>query len=106
MALFAKNSNSTGPGPDLVRYTVLVMVMIFFVILYVWQNIEIMQMKMQYDKSVEYKKELIKRRDRLLYDIERYRRLSLVEAYAEQNGLRRMTPNDAVRIIKEDNSEK
>lgn len=79
--------------------------MIFLVILYVWQNIEVMQMKMHYEKSIEYKKELIKKRDRLLYDIERYKRLSLVEAYAEQNGLRRMAPGDAVMIEKKEETE-
>jgi hypothetical protein len=70
--------------------------MIFFVILYVWQNIEVMQLKMHYEKSVTYKKELIKRRDRLLYDIERYKRLGLIEEFAEQKGLRKIKPNDAV----------
>ncbi len=107
MALFDFN-NRHEDRPDFVRYTILVVVMIFFVILYVWQNIEVMQTKMYYEKSIEYKKELIKKRDRLLYDIERYKRLGLIEAYAEQNGLQRMGPENAVRIVdkEENDSEK
>lgn len=83
---------------DFVRYSLIVVGMIIFVILYVWQNIEVMKLKMYYNKSVLYKQELVKKHDRLIYEIERYRRFDLIDAYAEQQGMRRMRKEDAVRI--------
>ncbi len=86
------------PKADFVKYTIIVLAMIFVVILYVWQNIEVMNLKMYHRKSVEYKKELVKQRDRLLYEIERYKRPELIDDYAEKNGLRKATRDDVVLI--------
>ena len=47
---------------------------------------------------MEYKKELVKQRDRLLYEIERYKRPELVDDYAEKNALRKATRDDVVVI--------
>ncbi|MDA3899834.1 MAG: hypothetical protein PF637_04870 [Spirochaetes bacterium] len=83
---------------DFVKYTFIVITMIFVVILYVWQNIEVMKMKMYHRKSIEYTKELVKQRDRLLYEIERYKRPEVIDNYAEVNGLRKASRGDIVRI--------
>lgn len=83
---------------DFIKYTFIVLVMIFVVILYVWQNIEAMKLKMFQRKSVMYKKELIKQRDRFFYEIERYKRPALIDDYAEKNGLRKAVKDEVVRI--------
>ena len=47
--------------------------MSLLVILYVWQNIEIVKIGMEYDALAAQERRLVKDNDRLLYEIERYR---------------------------------
>ena len=68
--------------------------MIFFVILYVWQNIEAMKIKMDYRKELSAEKQLIKENDRLRFEIEKYKRADLIDKYAAQTRMREITPND------------
>lgn len=79
-------------GP--VKYLSIVFSIILFVILYVWQNIEVMKIKMDYRRTVRLENGLVRENDRLRYEMERYRRMDLVEAYAEKRGMKRMTPSD------------
>ena len=66
--------------------------MSLFVILYVWQNIEIVKIEMEYGRFPARGARLVRDNDRLLYEIERYRRIDVVEEYARRNGLRRCFP--------------
>ncbi|OHD65518.1 MAG: hypothetical protein A2176_14115 [Spirochaetes bacterium RBG_13_51_14] len=68
--------------------------MTLFVILYVWQNIEIVKIEMECQSLSERKKQLADDNDRLRYDIERYRRMDVVEAYARKKGMRQMQIGD------------
>ena len=68
--------------------------MSLFVVLYVWQNIEIVQIEMQCKELSDKEGQLVKERDRLLYEIERFRRMDVIEDYARKNGLRQMLPGD------------
>jgi hypothetical protein len=81
------------------KYFLIAFVMVIFVILYVWQNIEVMKIKMEYNQSLEEEKELIKRNDRLRYEIEKYKRMDLIEANAGRYGMRRITPRDFEIIV-------
>ncbi len=81
------------------KYFLIAFVMVVFVILYVWQNIEVMKIKMEYNQSLEEEKELIKRNDRLRYEIERYKRMDLIEANAGRYGMRMITPGDFEIIV-------
>ncbi|TAL35713.1 MAG: hypothetical protein EPN93_09660 [Spirochaetes bacterium] len=76
------------------RYIGIVVTIIVFVVLYVWQNIEVMKMKMEYRRGVRIEKQLVKENDRLHYEIERMRRLDRIEKYAQGAGLRYLGPQD------------
>jgi hypothetical protein len=77
-----------------VKYFAIIFFMSLFVVAYVWQNIEIVQIEMQYKKLADTRKRLVRERDRLLYEIERFRRMDVIEEYARKNGLRPVVPGD------------
>ena len=81
------------------KYFFIAVMMILFVILYVWQNIEVVRMKMEYNTTVQREEELIKINDRLRYEIEQYKRMELIEAYAAQSGMRALMPEDFDIIV-------
>ncbi len=68
--------------------------MSLFVILYVWQNIEVVQIDMKNRVLSRAAAQLAKDNDRLLYEIERYRRMEVVEDYARKNGFRPLLPGN------------
>ena len=72
--------------------------MIFFIIAYVWQNVGVMKIKIEYRKAVAEERQLVNKNDRLRYEIERLRRMDLVERYAAENGMRELEPGDFVAI--------
>jgi hypothetical protein len=77
-----------------IKYTIIIFLMSLFVVLYVWQNIEIVKIEMEYKSLSERESQLVKEKDRLLYEIERFRRMDVVENYARMRGLRQMLPGD------------
>ncbi len=68
--------------------------MSLFVVLYVWQNIEIVKIEMEYKSLAGKESQLVKEKDRVLYEIERFRRMDVVEDYARKRGMRQMLPGD------------
>ncbi len=90
---------------NIFRYTTVVLVVIVFVILYVWQNIEVMRMKMSYRDSRSQEIELIKKNDRLRYEISKLNRLEAIRQYARSNGLRPVNENDITILKLDDKSE-
>jgi hypothetical protein len=68
--------------------------MSLLVILYVWQNIEVVKIGMRNDALAARERQFINDNDRLRYEIERYRRMDLVEERARKNGFRQMLPGD------------
>lgn len=69
-----------------------------FVVVYVWQNIEMMKMKMDYRKLVNSVKEATETNDRLKYEFEKIRSFRNIEAGAVRNGFREIGPSDLVVI--------
>lgn len=53
---------------------------------------------MEYQKALIEERQLINKNDRLRYEIERYRRMELVERYAESIGMKELTHYDFVTI--------
>lgn len=70
-----------------------------FVVMYVWQNIEVMKIKMNYRELVAREKETIKENDRLIYLIEQARNVKTVERIAENSGLRKIRPDNIEVIV-------
>lgn len=67
---------------------------VVFIIMYVWQNVGMMKLKMDISKLAQEETQLMKMNDRLRYEIERYRRMEVIERYAKQTGMREITPDD------------
>lgn len=81
-----------------IKYFFTAFLIIVFVIFYVWQNVEVMKIKIDYRKALKEERQLINLNDRLKYEIERYKRTALVEKYAAESGMRELTPYDFVTI--------
>jgi hypothetical protein len=80
--------------------------MSLFVILYVWQNIEIMKIELEHKNLLNKEKQLVRDNDYLLYEIELYRRMDVIQDIARKNGLKPILPEDFdVMIIDENNAQ-
>ncbi len=73
--------------------------MMIFVVLYVWQNISMMKIRMECRDLVKKERELFKEHDRLLYEIERLRNIDVVEEIALRRGMERITPLNMKVVI-------
>ena len=75
-------------------YFVVVMGMLVFVMLYIWQSTEVMKIKFDYKKLLRSQESLVKVNDRYLYGIERFRNMNLLTKEAQSRGMTPITPND------------
>ncbi len=57
-----------------------------------------MKIKIEYRKALNEERQLQNRNDKLKYEIERFRRIDLVEKFAVERGMRELTPYDFVTI--------
>lgn len=79
----------------------MILTMNLFVLLFVWQNIQMVQIEMEYRSLSAVEERLVGENDRLLYEIERHRRMEAVAEYARKNGMRRTLPGDfAIMAVK------
>jgi hypothetical protein len=76
------------------RYLYIAFFIILFVVLYVWQNIGVMRLKMELNGSRKSRAELVKKNDRMRYEIEKFKRVDVVESFAVKNGMRPAGPGD------------
>ncbi|HNR87147.1 MAG TPA: hypothetical protein PKM65_02270 [Spirochaetota bacterium] len=76
------------------RYFIFAAIVAAFLIVYVWQNVEVMRIKMGYDEIIRKERQLMDRNDRLRYQIERFRRMDAIESYARGSGMRPIGPDD------------
>lgn len=83
------------------KYFSIVLIISVFVVFYVWQNIEMMRMKMDYKKLIRTEQEMTVVNDKLKYDIERLRNFRNIEADVDKKNLKQLTPADLV-VIKVD----
>ncbi len=77
-----------------IKYFTIIFFMSVFVILYVWQNIEVVKMEIEFRNYKSRERQLVEDNDRLLYEIERYRRMDVIQEYARKRGLRKILPRD------------
>lgn len=69
-----------------------------FVVFYVWQNIEMMKIKMDYKKLIKTEKEITVVNDKLKFEFERLRNFRSIEANAERSNLKPIGPSDLVVV--------
>lgn len=75
-------------------YFAVVLGVLVFVMLYVWQSIEVMKIKLDFRKMIRAQESLVKVNDRLILGIEHFRRMDKVESDAASLGMRPVTPPD------------
>jgi len=80
-----------------VRYFVIVFLMTLFVIGLVWQNVEVVKIKLECRKLNRLADELYKERDLLLYKIEGRKNIDFVKEAAW--GYRRLRPDDIAVVV-------
>ena len=80
------------------KYFSIVLIICIFVILYVWQNIEMMKMRSDYKKLIRTEKELYTVNDKLKLELERLTNFNRVEAFADRNNLKRIGSEDIIAI--------
>ncbi len=98
--MLKKKLDLINPGErEFLKYFIITIIMMLFVIAYVWQNIEVVKMKLDYRKTLEFEKDLVKSNDKILYEIEKYRRLESVEEFAGANDMSLLKPDDFATII-------
>lgn len=82
-----------------VHFAVVAFLVMLFVVLYVWQNISMMKIRMECRDWVKKERELFKEHDRLLYEIERLRSIEVVEGIALRRGMVRISPLNMQVVI-------
>jgi len=73
--------------------------MIVFVIFHVWQNIEVMKVKMNYRKLVNMEKKILKENDRIVYEIEKFRTMKEMKKFALDNGYNKIEPGNVKSLL-------
>ena len=86
------------------KYFSIVLMISVFVISYVWQNIEMMKMKLDYKKLIQTEKELSIINDKLKFELEKLKNFQRIEAYADKNSLKKLGPEDII-VIKVEQSD-
>ncbi len=82
-----------------VHFAFVAFLVMLFVVLYVWQNISMMKIRMECRDRVKKERELFKEHDRLLYEIERRRSIDVVEEIALGRGMKRISPLNMQVVI-------
>ncbi len=87
-----------------IKYFIIVLSLSLFAVMNVWQNIEVMKIKLNYKKLTKTEGDIIKKNDRLRYEIEKYKRISLIENNAEALNIKRINKDDFIVLIKNNES--
>ncbi len=77
-----------------------------FVVAYVWQNIEVMRVKMNYRRLQADERAMVNKNGRLIYEIERLKNYNSVSRLAQSKGYKKISPSDIDVILLMDNNEK
>ena len=88
------------------RYFIIVFFMSLFVIGFAWQNVEVMKIKLEYKKLNKTAARLNKKKDVLMYRIEKYRNIEVVRDYARTRGYREIGPENMVVVTVDENGKK
>jgi len=88
-----------------VKYFFVTFLISTFVIIYVWQNIEVMKIKMTYNRLLESEKVLADEQQKLRYEFEKRRNFENIKKVAGSRGFKQIEPED-VYFFKESSDDK
>lgn len=83
-----------GEDRSYTSYFLMVIGVFVFVMLYVWQNVEVTKLKLEYRRLLRTQETLVKENDRILFNIERYKDPDYLEKSAVSLGMKPVTPRD------------
>ncbi len=66
---------------------------------YVWQNIEVVKLRMEYERLTNEEIRLAMKNNALRYEIERHRRMPLMEKWASSHGWKKAGPKDLEVLV-------
>mgnify|MGYP001551435036 CR=1 FL=1 len=69
-----------------------------FVIGYIWQNIEVMKIKMHQRKQVAVENSLQKEIDLIIYQIEKYKNIHSLMEYAKKHNFKKIKAKDVIKL--------
>lgn len=87
-----------GEEKDIRAYFIVTVGALAFVMLYIWQSVEVTRIKLQYKALLKAQEQLVKQNDMLGYEIEKMRSLPLLAREAEKRGMRRIAPGDFQKL--------
>ena len=78
-------------GRNYVPFFVTALGILLFVMLYIWQSIEVTRIRLEYKALLKKQESLMRLNDRLTFEIERYRNMAVVEQQAKSLGMHSIT---------------
>jgi cell division protein FtsL len=86
-----------------IKYFGTAFAIVVFVIFSVWQNIEVMKIRIDVGRLEKTEREIIKKNDSILYKIEKMKRIERISSSAEERKIKKITTDDLVVLkIKND----
>lgn len=89
-----------------IRHFIVVIAICIFFIVYIWQNIEVMKIKMGFNRLITAEKQIIRDRNRILGEIESLRKIDVIEARARELNLKRISRDDFIVLMLNDENER
>jgi len=87
-----------GEEKDLRVYFIVIIGALIFVMMYIWQSVEVTKIRLEYQKLLKHQEQLVKQNDVLVYEIEQLKTIGAISKEAEKRGMRRIAPGDFERI--------
>ncbi|MCX8123119.1 MAG: hypothetical protein N3F66_03025 [Spirochaetes bacterium] len=89
---------NTSEQKSIVQYSTIVIIVIVFIIAFIYQNIEYMQLKMHYNAMIKEYQEVIEEYDREKYQLHTALSMDKLEQFAKERGLVPMTKESLIII--------
>lgn len=74
--------------------------------MYIWQNIEVMKIKMAFNRLAAAERSLMMERNRYIFEIESLRRIDAIEKQSGERRLKKITRDDFIVLSVNGNNEK
>lgn len=84
------------------KYFIIVFLTTLFVIGFVWQNVEVVKIKLEYQKLNKMADDIYREKDILVYKIEKYRNIEVVKNKAQLAGYKELSPKNIVVVSVDD----
>lgn len=89
-------SMNTSEQKSIVQYSTIVVILICFIIAFIYQNIEYMQLKMHYNAMIKAYHTILEEYEREKYQLNKALSMEQIEIFAKAHGLEPMTKESLV----------